>query len=116
MSTQSQVLLFVIEQLERLDIPYMLVGSFASNYWGRPRFTHDADIIIEIPTGKAAPLASALEANFYAPEFVIEEAIAKRSHFNVIHLEQSFKLESGKFSECPHLGVGNNKGARYGGS
>ena len=25
-------------------------------------------------------------------------------------------LESGKFSECPHLGVGNNKGARYGGS
>ena len=26
------------------------------------------------------------------------------------------RLESGKFSECPHLGVGNNKGARYGGS
>jgi len=93
MSTQSEILLFIIDQLERLDIRYMLVGSFASNYWGRPRFTHDADMIVEIPVSKAASLASALEADFYAPEFVIEEAIAKRSHFNVIHLEQSFKVD-----------------------
>lgn len=93
MSTQSKILLFVIDQLERLDIPYMLVGSFASNYWGRPRFTHDADMIVEIPASKAMPLACALEADFCAPSFVIEEAIAKRSHFNVIHLEQSFKVD-----------------------
>jgi len=91
--SRSEILLFVIDQLERLEIPYMLVGSFASNYWGRPRFTHDADMIVEIPAGKAASLASALETGFYAPSFAIEEAIAKRSHFNVIHLEQSFKVD-----------------------
>ncbi|MBE9508869.1 MAG: hypothetical protein IMY86_12585 [Chloroflexi bacterium] len=93
MSTQSEILLFVIGQLEQLDIPYMLVGSFASNYWGRPRFTHDADMIVEIPANKAASLALALETDFYAPSFAIEEAIARRSHFNVIHLEQSFKVD-----------------------
>jgi len=93
MSTQSEILLFVIDQLERLEIPYMLVGSFASNYWGRPRFTHDADMIVDIPASKAASLACALEADFCASSFVIEEAIAKRSHFNVIHLEQSFKVD-----------------------
>ena len=93
MSTQSEILLFIIDQLERLDILYMLVGSFASNYWGRPRFTHDADMIVEIPVGKAVSLASALEADFYAPSFAIEEAVAKRSHFNAIHLEQSFKVD-----------------------
>lgn len=93
MSTQSEILLFVIGQLEQLDIPYMLVGSFASNYWGRPRFTHDADMIVEIAANKAASLALALETDFYAPSFAIEEAIARRSHFNVIHLEQSFKVD-----------------------
>lgn len=36
--------------------------------------------------GKAASLASALEADFYAPQFAIEEAIARRSHFNVIQV------------------------------
>lgn len=102
MSTQSQVLLFIIDQLERLDIPYMLVGSFASNYWGRPRFTHDADMVLEIPVAKAALLASALEADFYAPAFVIEEAIAKRSHFNAIHLESSFKVDFWVRSDEPY--------------
>lgn len=102
MSTQSQVLLFIIDQLERLEIPYMLVGSFASSYWGRPRFTYDADIVVEISAGKAASLASALEADFYAPRFVIEEAIAKRSHFNAIHLERSFKVDFWVCSDEPY--------------
>jgi len=101
-STQSTILLFVIDQLERLDIPYMLVGSFASNYWGRPRFTHDADVVVEIPAHKAASLAAALEADFYAPGFAIEEAIAKRSHFNAIHLEQSFKVDFWVRSDEPY--------------
>ncbi len=93
MSTQREILLFVVEQLEALGIPYMLVGSFASNYWGRPRFTHDADIVVEIPPEKAADLARALEENFYAPEFVIEEAARRRTHFNIISLEQPFKVD-----------------------
>jgi len=39
--TQKDVLLTVLNALEKLNIPYMIVGSFASNYWGRPRNTHD---------------------------------------------------------------------------
>lgn len=51
--TQQRVLLEVVEALESLGIPYMLVGSFASNYWGRPRTTHDADIVVELGDSEA---------------------------------------------------------------
>lgn len=41
---QPNILLKIVEALEILEIPYMIVGSFASNYWGRPRTTHDSDL------------------------------------------------------------------------
>ena len=55
---QRDVLFQVLDALDALDIPYMLVGSFASNYWGRPRATHDADLVIEIAPHKAVDLAA----------------------------------------------------------
>lgn len=93
MSTQRDILLQVVEHLEDLHIPYMVVGSFASSYWGRPRFTHDADIVVEVSLEKAPVLAHALEAQFYAPAFAIEKASQERSHFNIIHLEHAFKVD-----------------------
>lgn len=54
------VLLKVLDALETLNIPYMIVGSFASTYWGRPRTTHDADLVIEIAPDQASDLASLL--------------------------------------------------------
>lgn len=59
---QRDVLFEVLDALDALNIPYMIVGSFASNYWGRPRATHDADLVIEIPPRKAAGLASLLQS------------------------------------------------------
>ena len=37
---------YVIEVLERLDIPHMVVGGFAAIFYGEPRLTHDIDIIL----------------------------------------------------------------------
>ena len=38
----------VIDILEEMGIPYMLVGSFSSNAYGVARSTHDADFVIEL--------------------------------------------------------------------
>ena len=43
--TERDALFQVLDALEALDIPYMVVGSFASTFWGRPRTTHDADLM-----------------------------------------------------------------------
>ncbi len=71
----------------------MVVGSFASTYWGRPRLTHDADLVVEIHPEQVGELARLLAPEFYAPEFVIEEAVRKREQFNTISLEYAFKVD-----------------------
>jgi hypothetical protein len=41
-SPEEQALATVVTMLGRLGIPYMVTGSVASSYHGRPRSTHDA--------------------------------------------------------------------------
>lgn len=99
---QSEVLYQVLDALDSLEIPYMVTGSFASNFWGRPRFTHDADLVVEILPEKAEALARLLEGNFYAPGFAIREAAERRGHFNVICLTQPFKVDLWMRKETPY--------------
>lgn len=91
--TEQDVLFQVLDALDALAIPYMIVGSFASTYWGRPRTTHDADLLVEIPQTRVKDLAEKLAPNFYAPELVIEEAVHSREQFNAIHLDFPFKVD-----------------------
>ncbi|MBI2863790.1 MAG: hypothetical protein HYX94_04430 [Chloroflexi bacterium] len=99
---ERDVLFEVLDALDALSIPYMIVGSFASTYWGRPRTTHDADIVVEIPQSKAGPLARSLDTDFYAPEPVIEEAVQRRGQFNAIHLGHPFKVDLWLRQETPY--------------
>lgn len=41
------VLSDAIGLLEENELPYALVGGFASAYWGRPRWTHDIDLFVQ---------------------------------------------------------------------
>jgi hypothetical protein len=90
---QRDILLRVLDALDKLGIPYMITGSFASNYWGRPRTTHDADLVVEMPPDKAIALAHELGDEFYAPDFALQEAAEGRGHANLIHLQQAFKVD-----------------------
>ena len=41
----------VIDALQALDVPYILVGSLASNLYGIPRSTNDADFSVQVGAG-----------------------------------------------------------------
>jgi hypothetical protein len=43
--------------LERLHLPYLIVGSMASIAYGEPRFTHDVDILSTLIHGLFPPFA-----------------------------------------------------------
>jgi len=47
MTPEEESLGRVIELLERLGIPCMVTGSIATSCHGRPRATHDADVVID---------------------------------------------------------------------
>lgn len=100
--TERDALFQALDALEELHIPYMIVGSFASTYWGRPRMTHDADLVVEITGEKVAELARLLAPHFYAPQFVIEDAVRKRGQFNLIHLDYAFKVDLWVVKDSPY--------------
>lgn len=101
-ATERDALFQILDALEALQIPYMLVGSFASTFWGRPRMTHDADLVVEITGEKVTELARLLAPHFYAPEFVIEDAVRKRGQFNAIHLDVAFKIDLWLRKDAPY--------------
>ena len=54
----------VIDALEAAGIPYMVVGSLASNVYGNPRSTQDADFILETTSALIVQLADRLGPPF----------------------------------------------------
>ena len=55
-----RLLVRIAKILERLKIPYIITGGIAVLVWGRPRFTADIDIVVEIDYRDIRRLESAL--------------------------------------------------------
>ncbi len=83
-----------VETLERLQIKYHVVGSFASTAFGEARFTQDIDIVASIEDRHVAGLVRAFpEPEFYLNESSIRDAIRWVSQFNLIHPESGNKID-----------------------
>jgi hypothetical protein len=87
------IALQVIEVFERLGVIYTIGGSMASALHGVMRATMDVDIVADLAPEHAAPLVQALGNTFYADLGAIEEAIRRRTSFNLIHLATMFKVD-----------------------
>lgn len=46
--TSDEVIVRVIDALQAVDVPFMIVGSVATNFYGIPRSTRDADFVIQV--------------------------------------------------------------------
>ena len=91
---QIEFLGFAAETLERLGIPYAVVGSYASTAWGDPRMTRDIDIVIS-PTAQQVDLfMQAFPApGFYVSSTAAHEAVRHRGQFNVIQPATGNKID-----------------------
>jgi hypothetical protein len=89
----EEALGIVIDKLNEQRIPYMIVGSFASNLHGVPRTTHDADLVIEIDKTRLQGFANSLGADFYFDLEAAEEAVGIKLLFSTIHLPSGFKVD-----------------------
>lgn len=91
---QPELLKFALQVLERLRIPYAIVGSFASGVWGESRFTQDIDILIELTAHAVPSLCEAFpESDFYVSQTAANEAVAHSGQFNVIHPASGTKID-----------------------
>jgi len=63
--------------LERVGVPYMIAGSFASTYHGTPRTTHDVDVVIDPSPAALELLVDELKASaFYVDVATARQALA----------------------------------------
>lgn len=83
----------VIKALDAGGVSYMLGGSFASSFYGIPRATFAADLVVSIDAPAAAGLYAALKDSFYADREEMLQAASTRRSFNLIHLETAFKVD-----------------------
>ncbi|MBI4253359.1 hypothetical protein HY623_04275 [Candidatus Uhrbacteria bacterium] len=82
-----QLLIDIVAILEDIDIPYLVTGGMAVFIWGRPRFTADIDIVVELSSLHGLLLKNALRAfseNGYIDQGMIDEAIRDNGEFNFI--------------------------------
>jgi hypothetical protein len=91
---EEEVLGRLARSLESLGIPYMVTGSMASSFHGKPRTTHDADVVID-PTPAALDrlVAELSAAAFYVDQERARDALRRRRQFNVIEMASAFKLD-----------------------
>jgi hypothetical protein len=83
----------VLDALRRLGVRHYVAGSIASSVHGIPRASIDADLVAELQPRHAAPLVAALRGAYYVPGARVVDALARRSSFNVIHLETMVKVD-----------------------
>jgi hypothetical protein len=62
---QFQLYFDVVQRLERLQIPYVIIGAFAGTSYGVTRVTFDVDIVVDL----AETHIQALAASYPPPRF-----------------------------------------------
>ena len=92
---QRELLAYSIDVLERIGIPYMIVGSIASGAYGEPRLTQDIDIVIVPSLDQVRGLCAAFPHDDYyvSVEAALRAAKTPGAQFNVLHPESGNKID-----------------------
>jgi hypothetical protein len=92
----------VVDILRKLEIPYMVVGSFSSNVHGKPRSTKDADFVIELGSRSVFEISQELGPDFTLDSQMSFETVTATMRYRVAHPATSFMIEFFLLSDDPH--------------
>lgn len=94
--TPEQLLVKIAKILQDLKISYAVTGGLAVAVWGKPRFTADIDIIVELVPQNITSLAKSLlsiDKDVYISEEAMRDALERKSEFNFIHPQTGLKVD-----------------------
>jgi len=100
--TEREATLAVIDGLEALAIPYMLVGSFSSSFYAIPRSSKDADFVIALGSRSIRDLADHLGPGFRLDPQMSFESVTMTSRHVMEVVGIRFKVELFHLSDDPH--------------
>jgi hypothetical protein len=100
--TGDEATLAVIEALEGLGIPYMVVGSFSSNVYGIPRSTQDADFVVQLDAETIPRLSARLGPAFQVDRQMSFETATGTTRHEIRVVGNPFKIEVFHLGDDPH--------------
>ena len=90
----TQLLGFLVNVLEKLHLPYAIVGSQASMAYGDARFTNDIDVVVALTPANLKAFCQAFpDSDFYVSEDGANTAVMRGGQFNIIHPESGLKID-----------------------
>ena len=100
--TSDQATVAVIDALESLGIPYMIVGSLSSNYYGVARSTHDADFLVHLHAGSMSQVIQRIGPGLKLDDQMSFETVTGTSKFVLSLPDGRFKIELFLLSDDAH--------------
>ncbi len=90
-----EVLKDVTAKLSSRNIEYFLVGSLAAMQYGRPRFTNDIDLVVEIRPSQLRDFAELFKIDEYycPPPEILRDEVVRMGSFNLIHQSTGMKVD-----------------------
>lgn len=93
MQNEIDVIKDVSQKLLANQIPFMITGSIAMNYYATPRMTRDIDIVTFIQIKDIPLIYSLFKDDYYIDENAIQLAIDYNKMFNIIHNKTITKVD-----------------------
>jgi hypothetical protein len=100
--TSEEFLRAVFDALTALDVPFMVSGSLASNFYGVPRSTQDADLVVELARLPLAAFAAHLGEPFQPDTQLAFETVTGSRRLVVRAVHSPFEVELFDLTEDPH--------------
>ena len=95
-------LLQLIAAFDHAGIPYMVVGSYSSNFYGIPRLTKDADVVVHLPSEGWSGLPSILPQGIEMEDQMSFEMVTATRR-ELLRVKASlFQIELFRLSDDPH--------------
>jgi hypothetical protein len=92
--TAEEILNALLDTLNDVKVPYMVVGSFSSNFYGIPRSTKDADIVVSLPPGVSmGTIAHRLGPAFRLNPQAAFETITSTTKYVIETVDDPFTIE-----------------------
>jgi hypothetical protein len=92
----------VLTALDAADVPYMIVGSLASNFHGIPRSTRDADFVVQLAPDSLRRLEQALAPGLTLEQQGAFEAVTGTLRYLVALVDSPFVCELFVLSDDAH--------------
>jgi hypothetical protein len=84
----------VLQKLEAMGAPYMIIGAFAATVYGITRATFDIDIVVDLSETDIEALAAAFPLpRYYADPYQMRDSTRRGIMFNIIDTSRGEKAD-----------------------